>query len=609
MKRWKQWARLAVIAGASFVLLVTVLPEVASAIGLGPLANRLASSSSCSGSGSSGSGSGSGSSSICRPQGTVVGTVTITGKPKGFVPAETGAGACPDRGPAGMVCANPIYAAADRTGAYSLPLTVGKWRLAGFYEVHQFGGAFLGTPRVVSVAADKKVTEHFTVAYRKPAALKGRITVTGVPAGAQIQELSLVLCPSYAPLKSEFPSIACVNRYSSQFGDSGGYSIGGLPPGAWTTYAGFCTQFGDEFECLTDIKGGKPVTLVGGQTSTADVTTPFIVPGNGLLSGTATVTGAPAGFSDPVAVSACQKGNENCQTVQVSGADKYTLLLGDGTWYVNALYQAPPFYNSINGPTVAVTIRSGRHTTHDLTAPYQVLGTAAGAITVIRAPRNVPIESYTVLACPASAPWTGGFASPTCLTEYSGSGGFGGFLIGDIVPTSLSEVSHAAAPQAGSSTPPLNSYQLSTLTPGGWLLYAGYATEFGSYTNPVGTGVTITAGASTIRNLSVPYQIPTVGAVSGSVSVIGAPANQFESGVEACSAPPTTTSCTDEQDAYNESNGDYQLALSPGTWWVAGDVYVYSNESTEDETITPAREVTIRAGVQTTENFTVVVSS
>ena len=604
MKRWKQWARLAVIAGASFVLLVTVLPEVASAIGLGPLANRLASSSSCSSSGSSGSGS----SSTCRPQGTVIGTVTVTGKPAGFVPAETGAGACPDSGPPGMVCANPIYTLADRAGSYSLPLTVGKWRMAGFYEVHPYGGAFLGTSRVVTVSAGKKITEHVTAPYRKPAALKGRITVTGVPAGAQIQELSLVLCPSYAPLKSAFPSIACVNRYSSQFGDSGGYSIGGLPPGTWTAYAGFCTQFGNEFDCLTDTKGGKPVTLVGGRTSTVDVTTPFIVPGNGLLSGTATVSGAPTGFSDPVAVSACQKGNENCQTVQVSAANKYTLLLGDGTWYVNALYQAAPFYNSINGPTVAVTVSSGRRTTIDLTDPYQVLGEAAGAITVIRAPRDVPIESYTVLACPASSPWTGGFASPTCLTEYSGPGGFGGFLIGDAVPTSLNAISHAR-PEAGSSTPPLNSFQLTTLTPGGWLLYAGYETEFGSYTNPVGAGVTITAGASTIRNLTVPYQIPTVGAVTGSVSVVGAPANQFESGVEACSAPPTATSCTDEQDAYNESSGAYQLTLSPGTWWVAGYVDVYGNNTTQDETITPAREVTIRAGVQTTEDFTVVVSS
>ena len=48
MKRWNQRVRLGVIAVASFVLLVTVLPQVASGLGLGPLANRLASSVSCS---------------------------------------------------------------------------------------------------------------------------------------------------------------------------------------------------------------------------------------------------------------------------------------------------------------------------------------------------------------------------------------------------------------------------------------------------------------------------------------------------------------------------------------------------------------------------------
>ena len=53
---------MAVIAGASFVLLVTVLPQIASGFGLTSLANRIVSSDSCVGSSSSGS---SGSSSMC----------------------------------------------------------------------------------------------------------------------------------------------------------------------------------------------------------------------------------------------------------------------------------------------------------------------------------------------------------------------------------------------------------------------------------------------------------------------------------------------------------------------------------------------------------------
>ena len=57
MKRWKRQTRLGVIAVASFVLLVTVLPQLASGFGLGALANRLENVTvSCSGSsGSSGS--------------------------------------------------------------------------------------------------------------------------------------------------------------------------------------------------------------------------------------------------------------------------------------------------------------------------------------------------------------------------------------------------------------------------------------------------------------------------------------------------------------------------------------------------------------------------
>ncbi len=597
MKRWKQWARLAVIAAASCVLVVTVLPQVASGIGLGPLANRLASSGSC-----SSSGGGSGSSSTCSVQGTVTGTITVTGAPKGFVPAYKGAGACPDSGPAGMACANPIYALAGSSGTYTLALTPGKWRMAGFYEMHAYGGAFLGSPRVVSIHANKTITVNVTTAYRKPAAVKGSIAVTGVLSGFQVQQLTVLLCPSYAPFDGTFASIACVSGFSGQSGDKGTYRITGLPPGPWVAYPSFCTFSGEGFfQCFTNAKAGKAVTLTGGATATADLTTPFLVPGNGLLSGKVTVTGAPSGFSDPVAVQACQK--QNCQTFSVSPGDTFMEILGDGTWSVNALYQAAPFYNSILGPTETVTISSGQTKMVALTDPYQVLGGATGAINVIGAPR-VPIQSYTVLACPASTPWNGGLASPECLVEYSGPGSG----IGGILSTSVSKVSHQLAVHAASPTAALNSYELSTLTAGAWLLYPGYQTVFGSYTDPVGTRIGVAPGKTTTRNLSVPYQLPTVGAVTGSVSVVGAPEFDFQTGVQACSAPPTANSCSNEQEGYDQSSG-YQLALTPGTWWVSGFVDIYNNGPAEDQSMTPARKVVVKAGVETTENFTVVVSS
>ncbi len=602
MKRWKQWIRLAVIAAASFVLLVTVLPQVASGIGLGPLAHRLASSAGC---------SSGGTGSTCGPEGTVLGTVTISGSPVGFHPAYEGAGACPDSGPAGMICANPLYALADGTGHYRLSLPVGKWRVAGFYVINQFGGTFLGSPKVLSVSADQNIVDYAAVAYQKPAAIKGTITVTGVPAGIPIDQLFVVLCPSYAHFTGGLPlSIACATAYTNDSGSSGSYSASGLPPGAWTAYPSFCPVYGGASgECVSNAKAGKPVTLVGGSTSKVDLTTPFIVPGYGLLSGKVTVSGTPSGFSDPVAVVACQKNEQNCQTDEISNGKSFELLLGEGTWSVNGLYLAPPFYNAIVGPTETVTVASGRTTTLDVTAPYKVLGQAAGTVTVTGAPAGVAIQSYTVLACPDSSPLAGALALGLCVNEYSGPAGEG---IGVVVGTSaLSKLAHPRSVRASQAGTPVNSYELSTLTPGTWTLYPGYQTEFGSATDPVGTKVTVTAAKTTYEDLSVPYQVPTVGAVAGTVDVIGASGFDYEAGVQACSTAPTAKTCTDEQDAYTESEGTYQMTLTPGTWWVSGfaDNFDAYGGPGLDQTNTPAVKITVTAGAQFTENFTVNAAS
>jgi hypothetical protein len=149
-------------------------------------------------------------------------------------------------------------------------------------------------------------------------------------------------------------------------------------------------------------------------------------------------------------------------------------------------------------------------------------------------------------------------------------------------------------------------YLLSTLTSGPWTLYPGYRTVFGSYTDPVGTTVTIAAGQTTTTRLSVPYQTPSFGVVVGKVAVIGAPANGFQSGVRACSAPPTGTSCPNEQDAFNQSSDLYQLSLAPGTWWVSGFVDLFGGVSFNQVT-SPSTAVTVTPGSRTTENFTVKV--
>ena len=89
-----------------------------------------------------------------------------------------GVGACPASSPPGLVCANPVYALATN-GTYALTLAPGSWRVDGFYEINAYGGAFLGTARIIDVAANQPITADFTVPYSKPATLAGEVKVTG----------------------------------------------------------------------------------------------------------------------------------------------------------------------------------------------------------------------------------------------------------------------------------------------------------------------------------------------------------------------------------------------------------------------------------------------
>jgi len=312
----------------------------------------------------------------------------------------------------------------------------------------------------------------------------------------------------------------------------------------------------------------------------------------------------PPGFSEPTAISACQVGGGTCETFFGYGGNTITLLLTAGQWSVNGFYLVSPFNNAVAGPAQTVTISGGKVTAVALAVPYQVLGTAAGTIHVTGARGRVPITAYTVLACPASSPWTGGFTPPQCVNEFSGPGGFGFGGPGLAVPSRMGRASSHAVART-----PFNLYQLPTLTSGPWILYPGYRTVFGAYTDPSGTTVDITAGQTTTSKLAVPYQTPSVGVVEGKVVVIGAPiSGGFQSGVRACSAPPTGTSCPNAQEAYNQSSSLYQLVLQPGTWWVSGFVDVFGIGAGVNESTTQPVVVTVTSGSRTTENFTVKVA-
>jgi hypothetical protein len=522
------------------------------------------------------------------------------------VPAFEGIGLCPSADIETQGCSDPDDALASN-GVYTLSLAPGSYSASGFYELNPDGGAFLGSGQTITIASGQTLTVNLTVPYKAPASVTGTVAVTGLPAGSTVDQLSVLLCPSFAPYNGTTPSLACVNGYPNTDlagATSATYEVSGLPPVAWTVYPSYCTQYG----CETDAHGGQTVTLEAGQTSTVDVTASYVVPADGMVSATVTAPGAPTGTSDTVAWTACpQSGTTttSCQTFYGSPGIAESILLPSGTWTVTAYYLAAPFDNAVPGPVRTVTVSGGHTTDVTLVVPYQVPGTAAGSVDVTGVPAGVAITSYTVVACPASAPLVPNSPSLECASEYSGPGCYGfGAADRNETESAANADSHAPVGFAGAATAPYNVYRISSLSAGKWLLYPGYATDLGSYVASTGTAVTVAAGRTVTKTLSVPYQKPTVGAVTGQVVVVDAPANGFESGAQACTAAPASTSCPGEQLAFSAQSGTYQLVLQPGTWWVSGFVQEFG-ATTESQLTSAPTEVKVAAGATITENFVV----
>ncbi len=443
----------------------------------------------------------------------------------------------------------------------------------------------------------------------------------------------MLLCPSFAPYNGVTPSIACVTDGSPSgsttttttplatassktitapavTGDgtaTASYSVSGLPPVTWTAYPGYCAESG----CGFNAKKGVTVNLTPGGSSTANVSTNFLLPGQALLTGTISVTGAPTGFADEVGVTACpvgQSGSVGCDSFYGLSGNRYVMVLPAGQWSVKGFYLAEPYDNAVDGPTQLVTLAKKQTTNLFLSVPYQVPGTAAGSITVQGLPAGVKVQSYTVLACPTSEPWHGGIPAPECVSEFSGPGGYGYGAADRGEAKSANPAANPPAGFTGAAQPHINQYSLPTLTPGGWLLYAGYQTIFGSVSNMTGTQVNITSSKTTTRNLTVPYKQPAQGAATGTVTVIGAPTNGFESGVMACSGLPTAGSCPGEQQAFSQEAGSYTMLLAPGTWWLEGFVDLFGGPG-ENQSTSPAKKVVITPGIEITKNFTVTVTA
>ena len=600
MARWLKRIRIVLIAAAAFVLLVTVLPQVAAGIGLGGLAHRLDATTNCSGSsGSSGSGSSdsSGSSGCSTGPGSVSGTVIVTGAPFGFAPAVFGAGACPYVSAGQPLCAFPQFALAPN-GSYNLQLAPGTWVVEGFYENTIFGGAFVGPPHVVTVASGANLVLNIRVRYAAPATMNVTINVSGLASTSPVLSSYALLCPQGVHYDGVVQPLSCVRGGSSMYPPSptpGNFSITGLPAGRWTAYPGYCTLFG----CADNPKAGKHVTTVAGQTSQVDLTTGFLVPPNGQLTASASVTGAPPGFNNPVGIMACDIGHQfgYCSSTFNGGGGPTTMILPDGIWSVSAFYTVQPFGNAVSGQIQNIVIQGGQVTTLDLVVPYQMLGTAAGSITITGKPATVPVRSYSIYACPVgpSTP----FSYLSCVTEYSGTATY---AYGAADPKRFGKTARRGtlSKPAGAQ---INTYNLPTLTPGQWNIQVTYSTPFGYFSPQFGTIVNITAGKTTTTRIKVPYQQPYSGIVKGTLTVVGI-GGGFNSQVRACSSAPVAGVCTGESYAQMGSNGTYLLQLPPGSWWVQGVVYVYSGFNSRTLT-SAAKQVTVVGGSSAMANFTV----
>ncbi len=610
MARWKQWGRWGVIAVASCVLLVTVLPEVANSIGLGALAHRLtaaagcgssgssgsssSSSSSCCSGGSSGSSSSSSSSSCPPPTGSISGTVTVTGAPTGLDYIQ-GAALCPASAPAtGPLCADPDYTESN-TFAFGL-LTAGAWRLVPFYQPfdNNVAGTFFGRPVVVELSAGETATRNLTIGYQTPAALAGTDIVTKVPTGLSVSDFTVLACPAWAPYTGSWIPFPCTEAGgvpTSTGVDSAPYSFDDLQAGPELVYAGFCSQFGCEIN-----PHGRRVQLRAGHTASAIVTTPFVLRGQGIVTGTVTVTGAPAGFTGIPGMEACQSGAPNtCEVVEAT--PNYGLEVPAGTWILTPGYLLPPFDNEVAGAPVTVSVPSGRVVTENLTVPYHPVGTAEGTIAISGLPSGVRVNAYTVLGCPGTLSTLPAVPSGECVNEYSGSGGY---TFGAADPARTARITR---PRTSTTLPALAGYDrylLPSLPTGTWTLFPGYQTAYGAFTSPTGTVVTVTKGTTTNQSLALAYQPPSEGLVAGHVYAVGVPGSGFSTEVEACSSPPSSLFCNGESSTYTDASGHYDLALTPGTWWVSALLYYEGGSATS-----APRMVTVTAGQRVGASFTV----
>jgi len=167
--------------------------------------------------------------------GTVVGTASITNKPRGWTPDNFYLVICPADEAFSLDCnGQPNTSQPDQTsGKFSINLPAAPWKIGMYY--YTAGGEMILSKSVTVVPqAGKTITQNITMAYVVPA-VDGKVTLTGAPTNFDsIAYMGVQACPGTVGAFS----VGC-NGGQEDYDDVGpgtDYSID-VTPGTWTVGA------------------------------------------------------------------------------------------------------------------------------------------------------------------------------------------------------------------------------------------------------------------------------------------------------------------------------------------------------------------------------------
>jgi hypothetical protein len=402
--------------------------------------------------------------------GVLTGLSTVSNAPAGFS-AEVDVVACRSTTSPASRCAHPYSTISGSGGSYALDLPAGSWRVTGFYTLGSFGGslggAFFGPSIVLVMTSGTTIRSDVSIPYQTPAVVTGAVTVTGVPKGVTITSEEVFACPAADPLVGTEPSVYCATGFVSP-----PYDLN-LPAGKWILYVGYDTLFG-----LTVDPTGTAVTLHAGKTTTADLSVHYVVPTNGLIEGTVTVTGAPKGTSMLVGAGGCPDKSGiltlcPSPTYTLAGTGgAYQLAVPAGKWLIAGFYELAPFGGQFLSATHVEEVTGGSIFHLNLTIPYVKPATVTATVKVTGVPSGTTVESIGMLVCPTSSPYHGTIEPIEC---------------------------------SFTSGTPSATLSIDTLPPGKFLVYPGYLTATSSLISTTGTPVALASGKTSHVALTVAY--------------------------------------------------------------------------------------------------------